>query len=70
MKESGIGRTPKQAKDKAACKLIHLILKKIEKEKSDKLQNNFQNLTLSSNVKQINNFSFKKRIKHNLPIHF
>ena len=33
MKESGIGSTPKQAKDQAACKLIHLILKKIEKEK-------------------------------------
>ena len=90
IKESGIGRTPKQAKDQAACKLIHLILKKIEKEKNDKLQNNFQNLTVNSkshfsklnplsqkghnrtdkisNVKQINNLPFKKRIRHNLPI--
>ena len=48
MKESGIGRSPKQAKDQAACKLMHLILKKIETEKNDKLQNNFQNLTVNS----------------------
>ena len=37
MRESGINSTPKQAKDHAACKLIHLILKKIEEEKADKL---------------------------------
>ena len=33
IKESGIGSTPKQAKDQAACELMHSILKKIEKKK-------------------------------------
>ena len=47
MRESGINSTPKQAKDHAACKLIHLILKKIEEEKADKLWNNFQKLTVN-----------------------
>ena len=45
MNESGIVSTPKQAKDQAACKLIHSILKKIETEKANNLQNDFQNLT-------------------------
>ena len=56
IKESGIGSTPKQAKDQAACKLIHPILKKLEKEKTDNLQNNFKKLTvnLESNISKSN----------------
>ena len=64
MKESGIASTPKQAKYQAACKLIHSILEKIETEKTNNLQNDFQTLTVnleSNSLKNKSNFTIKQK---------